>query len=83
MGKFASNVRDVETNNDNVNCIVGRYIAAEFDADDTAEFVRLMKGRRWQVITTMTGLQGASMRRHALGTCCCPDDVAAKGVNRG
>lgn len=82
MGQFAQSAaqHDVGRRGDGT-CVAGKWISENFDAEDTAEFVRLARSHKWTLIMGLSdnNLKEASMGRHVHGTCTCLDDVPAKG----
>lgn len=77
MGKFAKTAaqHDVGHRGDGV-CVAGKWIADNFDDEDLAEFVRLVKGHKWDLIERLSdgNLKENSLGRHVHGTCICIND---------
>lgn len=84
MGRFASDASkyDLESRiNGDGFCAAGRWIAANMDDDDLAEFVRLANGHRWRLILGLSNheLKADTLQSHVHGSCPCFAGNAAKG----
>lgn len=82
MGKFAkaASQHDLDKRGDGL-CVAGRWITENLDEEDSAEFIRLASGHKWELIARLSDnkLRSKSVIRHAHGTCPCFEGLAAKG----
>jgi hypothetical protein len=82
MGKFAEDAakHSIDRRGDGF-CVAGRWIDENLDEEDLAEFERLARNRKWELICRLSehNLKPQSLKNHVYGRCTCHDGKPAKG----